>query len=315
MIPENIKTRISPNGRLRKQLFAAKKLVNDFPDSEYAKRTLKQFRRKFWLGSKRIKYDMIFAEAWSRLLPDKMPEVIDLAGLKFINDSAFKAEFSDIFIAGGALKNTNLKQEKYIACEVLSILSDEGPYENEYVRLRKGDIVIDAGANLGLFSLFCSHKEVKKVYAFEPQKAVIKLLKKNILLNNENELVEVVPYGLSDRNDVYLLSHSGTGHPAGSIVIKRNDENDTEKVSCTTLDNWVRERGISKIDFIKADIEGAERQMLIGSTEILRKYAPRLAICTYHLPDDPIVLEKIIRKANPNYVIFQTTHKLLAYVP
>lgn len=315
MIPENIKTRIFPKGRLRKQLVAAKQLVVDFPDSEYAKRTLKQFRQKFWLGSKRIKYDVIFTEAWSKLLPGQIPEVIEFLGLNFINDSAFKAEFSDIFIAGGELKNANLVLEKIIACEVLTILSDEGPYENEYVKLRKDDIVIDAGANLGLFSLFCSRKEVKKVFAFEPQKAVINLLKKNILLNNKNELVEVVPYGLSDRNDDYLLSHSGTGHSAGSIVIRRNDENDTEKISCKTLDSWVRERGISKIDFIKADIEGAERNMLLGATEILAKYAPRLAICIYHLPDDPMVLKNIILKANPNYMISLTTHKLFAYIP
>jgi hypothetical protein len=105
MIPENIKTRIFPNGRLREQLVAVKQLVNDFPDSEYAKKTFKQFRQKFWLGSKRIKYEVIFTEAWAKLLPSKMPEVIEIAGLKFINDSAFKAEFSDIFIAGGGVEN------------------------------------------------------------------------------------------------------------------------------------------------------------------------------------------------------------------
>ena len=315
MIPENIKTRIFPNGRLRKQLVTAKQLVNDFPDSLYAKRALKQFRQKFWFGSKRVKYDVIFTEAWSRLFPVKTPEVIELAGLKFINDSAFKAEFSDIFIAGGALKNNNLEQEKFIACEVLTLLTDEGPYENEYVKLRKEDIVIDAGANLGIFSLFCTLKNVKRVYAFEPQKAVINLLKKNILLNNKTDLVEVVPFGLSDRNDDYLLSHSGTGHSAGSIVIKRNDKNDTEKINCVTLDSWAGESGIYKIDFIKADIEGAERNMLLGATKILEKFAPRLAICTYHLPDDPMVLKNIILEANPNYVILQTSHKLFAYVP
>jgi FkbM family methyltransferase len=315
MIPENIKTRIIPNGRLWKQLVAVKQLVNDFPDSLYAKRTLKQFHQKFWYGSKRIRIYDIFNDAWSELLSEDMPEIIQIAGLKFVNDPAFKAEFSDIFIAGGALKNTNLEQEKSIACEVLSILSDEGPYENEYVKLRKDDIVIDAGANLGLFSLLCSQKDVKIIYAFEPQNAVTELLKSNILLNNLTDLIKIVGLGLSDRNDNYHLSHSGTGHSAASIVIKRNDENDTEIISCVTLDSWVRENGVSQIDFIKADIEGAERQMLAGATEILKKYGPRLAICTYHLPDDPIVLKNIIQKANPNYVIFQTTHKLLAYVP
>ncbi len=53
----------------------------------------------------------------------------------------------------------------------------------------------------------------------------------------------------------------------------------------------------------------------MGATEILRNFSPRLAICNYHFPDDPIVLKKIILKANPKYIIYQTSHKLFAHVP
>ena len=315
MIPNNIKTRISPNGILNNQLKAIKQIVKEYPDSKFVKLILKKFRLKFWLGSVSINYYEIFTEAWSKILPESDSEFIEIGNLKFINDDAFKPEYADIFISGEVAENLYSENEKIIACKVLTILSEEGPYESKTVQLRKDDIVIDAGANMGLFSLFCLTKKVKKVYAFEPQKAVIELLEKNILLNDSTNLIKVVPFGLNDHNQDYALSQSEYSHAAGSIVIQRNENNHFEKTHCLTLDSWAKDNNIFKIDFIKADIEGAERNMLLGATEILRTFAPRLAICTYHLPDDPIILENIILKANPNYLIKQTSHKLFAYVP
>jgi hypothetical protein len=71
---------------------------------------------------------------------------------------------------------------------------------------------------------------------------------------------------------------------------------------------------IKKIDFIKVDIEGAERDMLRGATNVLKTFAPKLAICTYHLPDDPMVLEDIILEANPKYKVVHLKMKLFACV-
>jgi hypothetical protein len=88
----------------------------------------------------------------------------------------------------------------------------------------------------------------------------------------------------------------------------------TEKMTITTLDKFVEENKIDKIDFIKADIEGAERDMLRSASNVLKTFAPKLAICTYHLPDDPQVLEQIIREANPQYSVVHTRHKLFASV-
>jgi hypothetical protein len=82
----------------------------------------------------------------------------------------------------------------------------------------------------------------------------------------------------------------------------------------TTVDSFVAKNKLSRVDFIKADIEGEERTMLKGAAQTLRDFAPKLAICTYHYPDDPEVLEKIILNANPHYRIIQGPKKLFACV-
>ena len=71
---------------------------------------------------------------------------------------------------------------------------------------------------------------------------------------------------------------------------------------------------LTHVDFIKADIEGYERYMLEGAQETLRRFAPKLALCTYHFPDDPEVLAALITKANPAYRIVQRRAKLYASV-
>lgn len=55
-------------------------------------------------------------------------------------------------------------------------------------------------------------------------------------------------------------------------------------------------------------------QMLKGAREVLKKFQPKLSICTYHLPDDPEVLEQIILEANPNYTIIYSCEKMYACV-
>jgi hypothetical protein len=82
----------------------------------------------------------------------------------------------------------------------------------------------------------------------------------------------------------------------------------------TTLDDFVFDNKIARVDFIKADIEGAERDLLAGARNTLRDFAPKLAICTYHLSDDPQVLEQLVSDANPHYTIEHKYLKMYAYV-
>ena len=52
----------------------------------------------------------------------------------------------------------------------------------------------------------------------------------------------------------------------------------------------------------------------MGATNVMRKFAPKIAVRTYHLPDDSKVLRDIIRKANPKYTIFEKYKTMYAYI-
>ena len=135
---------------------------------------------------------------------------------------------------------------------------------------------------------------------------------------NSNRICHI-PYALSDHEGSaeFNISHSTENSSLLSGVLSKYKKKILENVvnvNITTVDSFVQSNNLSRVDFIKADIEGSERQMLKGATQVLREFAPKLAICTYHYPDDPQVLEGIIKAANPQYKVIHKWKKLFAYV-
>jgi FkbM family methyltransferase len=175
------------------------------------------------------------------------------------------------------------------------------------VTVKKDDIVIDVGAWIGDFSAYASIKGAK-VYAFEPVKEILEYLKITQKLNRN---IHIVEKGLGDESGMYYISNNEIDSSSNQITASSET---SQKIEVTTIDKFVKENNIDRVDFIKADIEGFERKMLLGAKETLRKYGPKLAICTYHLPDDPQVLKEIILDANPDYRIIQKNKKLYAMV-
>ena len=99
--------------------------------------------------------------------------------------------------------------------------------------------------------------------------------------------------------------------------IDKNNANNlqaSDLIETITLDDFVKERKLERVDFIKSDIEGFERYLLQGAQETLKNFAPKLALCTYHLPDDPQVMTDLIMQANPRYNIVYGKMKLYASV-
>lgn len=190
----------------------------------------------------------------------------------------------------------------------------EGPYgyrkDSFDVTVSQNDVVIDVGAWAGDFSAYASSKGAV-CYAFEPVATTFSLLNETAKLNRN---IYPIQRGLGDTESEVCCFIDEDFSGTNSIFRVENPNARSEKIRITTLDKFVEENKLERVDFIKADIEGAERNMLKGAAQVLKKFAPKLAICTYHLPDDPEVLEKLILDANPNYKIIHLRHKLFACV-
>jgi FkbM family methyltransferase len=174
--------------------------------------------------------------------------------------------------------------------------------------------VVDAGAALGDFSVLAAQRigPAGTVLAFEPSAEVrhrylTPALDCNPALASR---IKVIPWALSDTVGRTRLAMAELGSAYLDDAAPEG-----ELVATVPLDDFLAARPDVRVDFLKADVEGAERLLLAGARRILATHAPRLAICTYHLPDDPSVLANRIREANPAYEIIQGPHKLYAYVP
>jgi FkbM family methyltransferase len=223
--------------------------------------------------------------------------------------STFAIVLSDTFFSYLYCKDT---YEKDIFLKLDKILMEglygykDGKFD---VTVKPDDVVIDAGAWAGDFSAYCANKGAK-VYGFEPSSHTYKLLEATAALN-EGKIIPVKK-GLGSQQEKICFS---TDKGGGNLIIESTasaNEN-SEIITITTLDKFVEENKLEKVDFLKADIEGYEREFLKGAKQTIQKFLPKIAICTYHLPDDPEVLEAIIKDCNPNYQVFHSQHKLFAY--
>ena len=183
------------------------------------------------------------------------------------------------------------------------------------IMVRKGDVVLDLGAWIGDFSAYASKKGAI-VYAFEPLEETLAMLRKTVEYNKGNEgEIHIVPLGVCSENTTVTF-YRYEGHLASSTFLEECAEGskDTVQIEVVRLDDWVQNENI-KVDFIKADIEGFEHNMLQGAANILKTQQPILSLCTYHTQNDPIVMKNLILEANPNYRVIQRRMKLFAYVP
>lgn len=186
----------------------------------------------------------------------------------------------------------------------------EGPYDWDRVMLEPDDVVLDCGANMGVFSIYAASKGCT-AYAFEPTPALHPVLEQHAKLNEGRLILE--PYAVANQTGQSAF-HLDPYSCGGSSLMVRSPDTVEVEVQQITLDEFVQQRGLERVDFIKADIEGAERLMLEGAQHVLADFAPKLSLCTYHLPDDKEVLTRLILQANPNYRISYRWQKLYAYV-
>ncbi|HKW99686.1 MAG TPA: FkbM family methyltransferase [Bryobacteraceae bacterium] len=155
-----------------------------------------------------------------------------------------------------------------------------------------GDVVLDCGADYGTFTRSALNAGASLVVAIELAPGKDICLRRTFEQEIRTGHVIVVPKGVWNKPDFLRLYRD-------SVV--QHKTADGPVVPLVTIDQIVKDLKLPRVDFIKMDIEGAEKQALEGGHETISKYHPRMAIATEHLPDDPEKIPQVIRSIAPEY--------------
>jgi FkbM family methyltransferase len=140
--------------------------------------------------------------------------------------------------------------------------------EDEDLPVPFDSVVLDVGANIGLFTLYLIHKYGRERFArielFEPNPDTYARLRHNLTANGLDDLCKAHLLALSDRaGTIYMES------PRGYSVLNMISDTGTVPVECKTLDVWARENGVETVHLLKVDVEGHEMPLLRGAPAAL----------------------------------------------
>jgi len=175
-------------------------------------------------------------------------------------------------------------------------MSERHPVSN----VRPGDIVLDCGAHIGIFTQRALDQGAAKVVAIDPDPVQIECLRRNFAQEIEAGRVILVEKGVWSSSGTLPLNVGVQNSGMSSLVAETGG--DTLDVPVTTIDELVADLALERVDYIKLDIEGAEREALKGGLATIRKFQPRILLEAYHRPDDMEVLPEILYRTHPEYV-------------
>ena len=162
-----------------------------------------------------------------------------------------------------------------------------GYYESPSVHLiekllRPGMVFLDLGANIGQYSLVASRGvgPSGQVHSFEPDPETFRWLTRNVRRNRlENiYLNQVALFDEAGKRALYLATPQDTG--SKSFAVPWTFSGETCEVACTTLDEYLGERRVERVDVVKVDVEGSELPALVGGAGALfeRSHKPILVV-------------------------------------
>jgi len=154
--------------------------------------------------------------------------------------------------------------------------------------VHNGDIVVDCGAHIGVFTREALSLGAKLVVAVEPAPENLECLRRNFASEIAAGRVIVYPKGVWDREEVLTLyTYPGNSAADGFVIFNQAIAERKHKVALTTIDNLVQELKLNRVNFIKMDIKGSVLRALNGAKNTLSDHRPHLAISTEEEPEGP----------------------------
>jgi FkbM family methyltransferase len=239
-------------------------------------------------------------QAYGWILGKAAPDEATIS--KMIRTHRSRGEFRRWLVSSKAALHQNLVsrfgEEKWVATELENgrriwlnlcdrhasigcLIGEWEPNETRFMReaVKPGHTVVDAGANVGWFSLVAADcvGDAGKVYAFEPQARIFRYLRRTIDENNLADRVCAYDSALSDRRERIGMTWDPRGANMGRAWLTDASTADPALglVDAAPLDEMIAD---TRVDFIKIDTEGAEMRVLAGARQILERCQPILML-------------------------------------
>lgn len=299
ILPKNIYAPFLISYFLKDHLKGLSFLYNNL-DDDYSKRLLIQVLTYRILGHKKYKLPLSNQKYWDDL---KLAETLitdkeDFIDPKFLGFTLHKHDLRPIgypitfyFTPLGVLIDFIIKQYEFNA-------------NGKVIKAEKDDVILDCGGCWGDTALFFSNETGPggKIYSFEFIPSNIEIYRRNLQLNPHlATAIEIVANPVWDKSGQKLFYKD---HGPASTVSNSKMENSSGETATISIDDFVEQKGLSRVNFIKMDIEGAELNAVNGARDTITKYRPKLAIAVYHKLSDFYTIAEFIHSLNLGYKFY-----------
>lgn len=161
--------------------------------------------------------------------------------------------------------------------------------------------MVDCGAFNGDTAIMFAqkHPSYKKIYAYEPDPVIF-----NSLAKNTSDL-RIAPFNKGVFSKTCTLSFDIQNNGCSSLDCKGQTQIEVEAIDdLLSIET-------NPITFIKMDIEGSELEALKGSSAIIQKDKPKLAICVYHKANDLFAIPEFIKSLRSDYKFYLRNHQMI----
>lgn len=169
--------------------------------------------------------------------------------------------------------------------QLLYLSGNYGKGRTDYIRehVKEGDYVVDAGANIGFFTMQLAKAvgDKGKVIAIEPDERNFKYLKRNIELNGYKNIIPVMK-AVSNENTVMRFYQ--TESQTANTLVAQEGATETE-IEVISLDSFLPTINVDHIDFMKIDTDGSEPLAMKGMVDTI-KNSPDFVMLAEYMPSN-----------------------------
>ena len=171
--------------------------------------------------------------------------------------------------------------EKVLDCKNISTFVDLGAYNGDTIR-----------------EMLTFNPQLKCAIALEPDARNFRKLNEYA---HGVEGVEIKCINAGAWNENATLLFDASGNRNAGIISKGNIVSKIKEVSVVSVDEVLDG---TQVDYIKYDVEGSEKEALLGTINTIKAHSPKLLVSLYHRSEDLFVLPELVKELNPDYSLY-----------